>query len=62
MGIAEPKAELYKDAKGEWRFRLKSTNGRVIAVSSEGYKQKRSAKRAIKILGEYCWEAYIVEA
>ena len=32
-----PKFEVYKDKAGEFRFRLKATNGQVIAVG-EGYK------------------------
>ena len=38
-GYAEekhPKFEMYVDKAGEYRFRLKATNGEVIAVS-EGY-------------------------
>ena len=31
-----PKFEVYKDKKGEFRFRLKAKNGQIIA-SSEGY-------------------------
>ena len=31
-----PKFEIYTDKAGEFRFRLKATNGQVIAVS-EGY-------------------------
>lgn len=32
-----PKFEIYVDKAGEYRFRLKATNGQIIAVS-EGYK------------------------
>ena len=32
-----PKFEVYADKAGEFRFRLKATNGQIIAVS-EGYK------------------------
>lgn len=32
-----PKFEVYKDKAGEFRFRLKATNGQIIAVG-EGYK------------------------
>lgn len=32
-----PKFEVYTDKAGEYRFRLKATNGQIIAVS-EGYK------------------------
>ena len=38
-GYAEqkhPKFEIYQDKAGEYRFRLKATNGQIIAVS-EGY-------------------------
>ena len=31
----------YKDNKGEWRWRLKASNGRVIADSGEGYKSEQ---------------------
>ena len=34
--VACPKFEVYKDKKGEFRFRLKATNGQIIAVG-EGY-------------------------
>ena len=42
------KFELYKDAKGEFRWRLLATNGQVIANSGEGYKTKDSAKNGIE--------------
>ena len=41
------KFELYKDKKGEFRFRLIAPNGQTIAVS-EGYKNKDSAKNGIE--------------
>jgi len=41
------KFELYKDKKGEFRFRLKSSNGEII-LASEGYKAKTSAKNGIE--------------
>lgn len=34
-----PKYEVYKDKKGEYRFRLKASNGQIIAVG-EGYTTK----------------------
>ena len=30
----------YKDHKGEWRWRLKASNGRIIADSGEGYRNE----------------------
>jgi uncharacterized protein YegP (UPF0339 family) len=41
------KFELYKDAKGEFRWRLIASNGQMIANSGEGYKSKESAKNGI---------------
>ena len=42
------KFELYKDAKGEFRWRLIASNGQNIASSGEGYKSKESAKAGIE--------------
>jgi uncharacterized protein YegP (UPF0339 family) len=41
------KFEVFKDAKGEFRFRLKAGNGEIIA-SGEGYKTKASALNGIE--------------
>lgn len=40
------KFEIYKDKRGEFRFRLKATNGQNI-LASEGYKTKASCKNGI---------------
>lgn len=40
------KFEIYKDKAGEFRFRIRATNGNILA-SSEGYKAKASAQGAI---------------
>jgi len=42
-----PKFEIYKDKKGEFRFRLKARNGEIVAVS-EGYKTKAGCKNGIE--------------
>ena len=41
------KFEIYKDKAGEFRFRLKSSNGQNI-LASEGYKSKSSCKNGIE--------------
>lgn len=41
------KFEIYKDKAGEFRFRIRATNGNILA-SSEGYKAKASAINAIE--------------
>ncbi len=40
------KFEVYKDKKGETRFRLKAPNGEIILVS-EGYSAKKSALNGV---------------
>ncbi len=42
------KFELYKDKKGEFRWRLRHSNGNILATSSEGYKAKASATKCIE--------------
>lgn len=41
------KFELYKDKSGEFRFRLKASDGQNV-LASEGYKQKSSAGNGIE--------------
>ncbi|MEG6509136.1 DUF1508 domain-containing protein [Methyloligella sp. 2.7D] len=40
------KFQVYKDRKGEFRFRFKASNGETM-FASEGYKAKASAMSAI---------------
>ncbi|MBO4320976.1 MAG: DUF1508 domain-containing protein [Treponema sp.] len=44
--LKNPKFELYKDKKGEFRFRLKAGNGQIVAVG-EGYKDIAACKNGI---------------
>ena len=42
-----PKFEMYTDAAGKCRWRLKAPNGQIIA-SSEGYESEASCKNGIE--------------
>ena len=44
------KFELYKSSNGEFRWRLKSGNGQIIATSGEGYTSKSGAQNGIDAL------------
>ena len=55
-----PKFEVYADKAGEFRFRLKATNGQVIAVS-EGYKAMASCINGIESVKKNAPDAEIVE-
>ncbi len=54
------KFELYTDASGKFRFRLKAGNGEVIAVS-EAYVTKASALNGIESVKKNAPEASVVE-
>ncbi len=41
------KFEIYQDAKGDYRFRLKASNGQVIATG-QGYKSKPACLKGIE--------------
>ena len=63
-GYAEeknPKFEVYQDKKGEYRFRLKATNGQVIATG-EGYVAKASCLNGVESVRKNAPEAPVVEA
>ena len=47
------KLEIYKDAKKEYRWRLKGGNGEKMATGNEGYKSKQGVEKAIQTIGEY---------
>lgn len=51
--------ELYEDRKGEWRWRLRHDNGRVIADSGEGYGSKEKAIQGIETVKRNAAEAPI---
>lgn len=58
---ADMKIEIYKDKKKEWRARFKSKNGRILVVSSEGYKRKRNLMRALGTVVNQAGNAKVVE-
>lgn len=37
--------EIFKDADGQWRWKAKSRNGKTIATSGEGYRNRQWARR-----------------
>ncbi len=55
-----PKFEIYEDKAGEFRFRLKATNGQVIAAS-EGYKSKDGCKNGIESVKKNAADADIAD-
>lgn len=55
-----PKFEVYTDKVGEYRFRLKATNGQIIAVS-EGYKAIAGCLNGVESVKKNAVDAAVVE-
>ena len=56
-----PKFEVYTDKAGEFRFRLKATNGQIIATG-EGYKSKSGCMNGIESVKKNAADAEVVDA
>ncbi len=54
------KFEVYKDSKGEFRFRLKSGNGEIVATG-ESYPTLSGAKDGFDAVKRAAAEATVVE-
>ena len=55
-----PKFEVYLDKAGEYRFRLKATNGQIIAVG-EGYTTKSACVNGIESIRKNAPDSSIVK-
>ena len=53
-----PKFQIYLDKKGEYRFRLKATNGQIIGTG-EGYKARAGVENGIASIKKNAPEAKI---
>ena len=58
--IKNPKFEMYADKAGEFRFRLKATNGQIIATG-EGYKTHANCVKGIESVKKNAPDATITE-
>ena len=58
--LTHPKYEVYTDKAGEFRFRLKATNGQIIATG-EGYKTLSSCENGVESVKKNAPEAEVVK-
>ena len=42
------KVEFFKDKRGDWRWRVRARNGKLVATAGEYFASKSNAKRAWK--------------
>jgi len=45
--MRQAKLEIYRDGRREWRWRLRASNGRILADSGEGYRRHASVRKAV---------------
>jgi len=55
------KFEIYQDKSGDYRFRLRATNGQVIATG-QGYKSKKSCLQGVESVKKNAPVADVVES
>lgn len=53
------KFEMYLDGDDQWRFRLKSSNGKIIAAS-EGYTTKQGCINGVMAVKKVASDAWVV--
>jgi len=56
--MPEPRFEIYKDASGKFRFRLRAVNNEIIAVS-EAYESKDGCENGVASVKENAPKAMI---
>lgn len=54
--------ELYEDHAGDWRWRLRHSNGNIIADSGQGYASKAKAKQGIRSVKQNAPDATIEDS
>lgn len=52
---------IYKDARGEYRWRLRAANQQIIADSGEGYTWKSDCRKGIDLVKTYAAGASVVD-
>lgn len=53
--------EIFKNKKGEYRWRLRASNKRIIADSGESYKRKRDCLHGMRLVKRNVRKAKVVD-
>jgi uncharacterized protein YegP (UPF0339 family) len=62
LGAAGAIFEIYQDRRKEYRWRLKASNGQIIATSGQGYKAKADCRHEIEVVQKEAATAKVEEA
>jgi uncharacterized protein YegP (UPF0339 family) len=55
--MAQCQFEVYRDNAGFWRWRLRASNGRIVADSAEGYVNRTDCEQGAQIVCACCQDA-----
>lgn len=53
--------QVFKNGKGQYRWRLRATNNKIIADSAESYVRKSACLRGIEILKSQSSQAKVMD-
>jgi len=59
--VAKPKFQIYSDASGKYRWRLKDGDGEKVALSGDSFASASEAKRAAQLVKDTAPDAEIDE-
>ena len=59
--MASATFELYEDSAGDYRWRLRHSNGNIIADCGEGYASKQKARQGIESVRDNAPDADVEE-
>jgi uncharacterized protein YegP (UPF0339 family) len=59
MAQKRGRVQFFKDKRGEYRWRLKASNGEIIADSGEGYKAEAGCKNGYESVKNHCQDAVV---
>ncbi len=55
------KVEIYEDKRSEWRWRMKASNGRIIATGGEGFSSKHACTESFSKVKAACEDTIVIK-
>ena len=51
--------EIFQDTHGDYRWRFQANNGKILAVSDEGFHNRQNCEHAITLLKQQAPKAFV---
>jgi uncharacterized protein YegP (UPF0339 family) len=59
--MAKAGFEIYQDNAGQWRWRLRATNGQLLANGGEGFASRSNVLRSIRAVKKAAEKGQVIE-